>query len=40
MCPVCTEKNCTYQKCKDIIREREKSYDLPPIEQIIKELYP
>lgn len=40
-CPVCTDKNCTYQKCKDMIKEREKpKQELPSIETIIEELYP
>lgn len=41
MCPVCTEKNCTYQKCKDMIKDREKPREsMPPVDEIIKELWP
>lgn len=39
-CPVCTENNCTYQRCKDILEQIEEVFEEDELEDIIKQLYP
>lgn len=38
-CQACSLENCTNQRCKDILDREEKEIVLPPIEEIIDQLW-
>lgn len=40
-CPVCETINCTYEKCRDFLKDLEEiKEEVESLEQLIKDLYP